>query len=35
MQHLGMLSQTDSNFSAAETEFEATKETPQYWDIKF
>ncbi|XP_027892644.1 neurocan core protein-like isoform X2 [Xiphophorus couchianus] len=35
MQHLGMLAQTDSNFSAGETEFEATKETPQYWDIKF
>ncbi|PWA15045.1 hypothetical protein CCH79_00008711, partial [Gambusia affinis] len=33
LQHLGMLSQTDSHFSAAETEFEATKETPQYWDI--
>ncbi|XP_054909843.1 brevican core protein-like [Poeciliopsis prolifica] len=35
MQHLALLSQTDSNFSAAETEFEATKETPQFWDIKF
>ncbi|KAM4725174.1 brevican core protein-like [Anableps anableps] len=35
MQSLGMLSQTDSNFSAAENEFEATEETPQYWDIKF
>ncbi|KAM4550479.1 brevican core protein-like isoform 1-T1 [Fundulus diaphanus] len=35
MHNLGMLPQTDSDFSAAETEFEATKETPQFWDIKF
>lgn len=26
---------TDGNFAAAEDDFEATTETPQYWDIKF
>ncbi|MEQ2251889.1 hypothetical protein ILYODFUR_015830 [Ilyodon furcidens] len=35
MQNLDMLSQTDSNFSAAENEIEATEETPQFRDIKF
>lgn len=35
MQHPDELSLTDSNFAAAENELEATKETPQYWDIKF
>ncbi|MEQ2189863.1 hypothetical protein GOODEAATRI_029789, partial [Goodea atripinnis] len=34
MQNLDM-SQTDSNFSAAENEIEATEETPQFRDIKF
>ncbi|XP_034455725.1 brevican core protein-like isoform X1 [Hippoglossus hippoglossus] len=28
-------SPTNSNFAAIEDGFEATKETPQYWDIKF
>lgn len=35
MQHLDMTSQIDSDFAAAENEFEATKESPLYWDIKF
>ncbi|XP_044028616.1 brevican core protein-like [Siniperca chuatsi] len=34
-QHPEVTSQTNSNFAAIEDEFEATKETPQYWDIKF
>ncbi|KAK5611017.1 hypothetical protein CRENBAI_023071 [Crenichthys baileyi] len=34
MQNLDM-SQTESNLSAAENEFEATEETPQFRDIKF
>ncbi|KAM6899990.1 brevican core protein-like [Xenentodon cancila] len=34
-QHPDVTSQTDSDFAAAENEFEATEETPQYWDIKF
>nr|XP_019957476.1 PREDICTED: brevican core protein-like [Paralichthys olivaceus] len=29
------MSPTNSNFAAIEDGFEATKETPQYWDIKF
>ncbi|KAM9737885.1 brevican core protein-like [Menidia menidia] len=29
------LSVTESNFAAAENEFESTTEAPQYWDIKF
>ncbi|XP_008288803.1 brevican core protein-like [Stegastes partitus] len=33
--HPDVTSPTDGNFAAAEDEFEATKETPQYWDIKF
>ncbi|XP_017275164.1 brevican core protein isoform X2 [Kryptolebias marmoratus] len=35
MKHLDELSLTDSNFAAAENELEATKQTRQYWDIKF
>ncbi|XP_059206644.1 brevican core protein-like [Centropristis striata] len=34
-QHPEVTSYTNSNFAAAEDDFEATKETPQYWDIKF
>ncbi|XP_022062882.1 brevican core protein-like [Acanthochromis polyacanthus] len=34
-QHPEVTSPTDDNFAAAEDDFEATKETPQYWDIKF
>lgn len=34
-QHPEVTSPTDGNFAAAEDDFEATKETPQYWDIKF
>ncbi|XP_028254867.1 brevican core protein-like [Parambassis ranga] len=33
--HPEVTSPTDGNFAAAEDDFEATKETPQYWDIKF
>ncbi|KAM9385685.1 brevican core protein-like [Pholidichthys leucotaenia] len=29
------ISATDINFAAAEDDFEATTESPQYWDIKF
>ncbi|XP_047461966.1 brevican core protein-like [Mugil cephalus] len=32
---LGDTSLADSHYAAAEDEFEATTETPQYWDIKF
>uniref|UniRef100_A0A668SU55 Brevican n=1 Tax=Oreochromis aureus TaxID=47969 RepID=A0A668SU55_OREAU len=31
----GLPSTTDNDFAAAEADFEATKETLQYWDIKF
>ncbi|TMS18329.1 Brevican core protein [Larimichthys crocea] len=34
-QHPDVTSPTNSNSAAIEDEFEATKETPQYWDIKF
>ncbi|XP_076611386.1 brevican core protein-like isoform X1 [Chaetodon auriga] len=34
-QHPEVTSLTNNNFAAAEDEFEATKEIPQYWDIKF
>ncbi|XP_071356876.1 brevican core protein-like [Trachinotus anak] len=34
-QHPEVTSPTNSNFAAIEDEFEATKKTPQYWDIKF
>ncbi|XP_031722434.1 aggrecan core protein-like [Anarrhichthys ocellatus] len=34
-QHPEVTSQTNGNSAAIEDEFEATKETPQYWDIKF
>ncbi|XP_070778259.1 brevican core protein-like [Enoplosus armatus] len=34
-QHPEVTSQTNSNFAAVEDEFQATKETPQFWDIKF
>ncbi|XP_042362562.1 brevican core protein-like [Plectropomus leopardus] len=34
-QHPEVTSLTNINFAAAEDEFEATKETPQYWDIRF
>ncbi|XP_035537819.1 brevican core protein-like [Morone saxatilis] len=34
-QHPEATSQTSSSFSSTEDEFEATKETLQYWDIKF
>ncbi|XP_068603389.1 brevican core protein [Brachionichthys hirsutus] len=34
-QHPEMASQTGADFDATGDEFEATKETPQYWDIKF
>ncbi|KAK2920997.1 hypothetical protein Q8A73_000482 [Channa argus] len=35
LQHLEIMSPTDSNIAAMEYELEATKESPQYWDIKF
>ncbi|XP_029976882.1 brevican core protein-like [Salarias fasciatus] len=35
-QHPDVISATNNNYAAAEEdEFEATKKTPQYWDIKF
>ncbi|TKS88313.1 Brevican core protein [Collichthys lucidus] len=34
-QHPDVTSPTNSNSAAIEDEFEATKKTPQYWDIKF
>ncbi|KAF7653815.1 hypothetical protein LDENG_00078150 [Lucifuga dentata] len=34
-QHPAMTSKTTSRFDLTEDEFEATKESPQYWDIKF
>ncbi|XP_070702961.1 brevican core protein [Pempheris klunzingeri] len=34
-QHPLVTSDASSNFAATDDEFEATKETPQYWDIKF
>ncbi|XP_054462535.1 brevican core protein [Anoplopoma fimbria] len=34
-QHPEVTSQTNSYSAAIEDEFEATKETPQFWDIKF
>lgn len=34
-QHPELTSQTDRDSAAIRDEFEATKETPQYWDIKF
>ncbi|XP_068567229.1 brevican core protein-like [Cebidichthys violaceus] len=34
-QHPEVMSQTNGNSAAIEDVFEATKETPQYWDIKF
>ncbi|XP_034401341.1 brevican core protein-like [Cyclopterus lumpus] len=34
-QHPEVTSQTNDKSAAIEDEFEATKETPQYWDIKF
>ncbi|KAM6903835.1 brevican core protein-like [Lycodopsis pacificus] len=34
-QHPEVTSQTNGNSAAIEDGFEATKETPQYWDIKF
>ncbi|XP_073339256.1 brevican core protein-like [Pagrus major] len=33
-QHPEVTSLTNTNFAAMEDEFEATKETPQYWDIR-
>ncbi|XP_032391329.1 brevican core protein isoform X2 [Etheostoma spectabile] len=35
IQHPVVTSLSSSNSAAIEEEFEATKETPQYWDIKF
>ncbi|KAF1381718.1 hypothetical protein PFLUV_G00156910 [Perca fluviatilis] len=35
IQHPEVTSLTNSNSAAIEDDFEATKETPQYWDIKF
>ncbi|TDH04028.1 hypothetical protein EPR50_G00147940 [Perca flavescens] len=35
IQHPEVTSLTSSNSAAIEDDFEATKETPQYWDIKF
>ncbi|XP_035849140.1 brevican core protein-like isoform X2 [Sander lucioperca] len=35
IQHPEVMTLTSSNSTAIEDEFEATKETPQYWDIKF
>lgn len=34
-QHPEVTSLTNTNFAAIEDKFEATKETPQYWDIRF
>ncbi|KAM3597080.1 uncharacterized protein V6R79_025740 [Siganus canaliculatus] len=34
-QPLELMSQTNNDFAATEDDFEATKETPQYWDIRF
>ncbi|XP_026155263.1 versican core protein-like [Mastacembelus armatus] len=35
IQQLEVTSPTNNNLAVIEDEFEATKETPQYWDIKF
>lgn len=34
-QHLEVIALINSNSGATEDEVEATKETPQYWDIRF
>lgn len=34
-QHPDVTSPTNNNIAMSEDEFEATKESPQFWDIKF